>query len=300
MSLTAVVNTFAGKPMERGSERRGDAAWIGAMAADPAARWVVLREGQPLMTAGPARLARLEAGAARDLAATGGPELFLAIAAGGPVFAVEAAAGADGGGFADLRAVAGELPEEDAALAATARAVFAWHRRHRFCANCGAGTEAVDAGWKRVCPACAAQHFPRTDPVVIMLAIRGDRCLLGRGAAWPEGRYSALAGFLEPGESIEAACARELKEESGLTAVRVTYHSSQPWPLSPLGGQLMVGLFAEVADGEAVADGTELAEVRWITREEGRAVLAGTHPEVKAPPPMAIAHQLLRGWVESG
>jgi NAD+ diphosphatase len=237
MSLTPVVNTFAGTPLERWSERRGDPAWIAGLAAGTDARWVVFREGRPLLEDGQARLARLEAGPARALADAGGPELFLAVAAGGPVFAVEARAEADGA-FTDLRAVAGELPEEDAALAATARAVFAWHRRHGFCANCGAATAVTDAGWKRVCPACAAQHFPRTDPVVIMLAVRGDRCLLGRGAAWPEGRYSALAGFLEPGESIEAACARELKEESGLSAVQVTYHSSQPWPLSPLGGQL--------------------------------------------------------------
>jgi NAD+ diphosphatase len=199
----------------------------------------------------------------------------------------------------DLRGVAGALAPAEANIVATARAVFRWHARHGYCANCGVATKVMDAGWKRVCPSCAVEHFPRTDPVVIMLAIHEERCLLGRNAAWPEGRYSALAGFLEPGESIEDACARELKEESGLTAVRVRYHSSQPWPLSPLGGQLMIGLMAEVSDDQAEADGTELAELRWFTRDEIRAVLAGTHPEVKAPPPMAIAHQLIRAWAEA-
>ena len=297
MPLTDVANTFGAAPLERRSERRGDAAWIAAMRRDPAASWIVLSEGRPLLSGERPRLERLSGPPPWPGLSLSAPaeEVFLAVTDTGPVFAVEAET-AEGQGFADLRAVAAELPGEDAALAATARALFAWRRRHGFCANCGTATAGADAGWKRVCPACRAEHFPRTDPVVIMLALQGDRCLLGRGASWPAGRFSALAGFLEPGETIEAACARELKEESGLTAVRVRYHSSQPWPLSPLGGQLMIGLFAEVADGEAVADGTELAEVRWVTREEARAVLAGTHAEVTAPPPMAIAHQLLKTW----
>ena len=294
MGLGLAENTFSGGGLDRRSETRRDAEWAAARWAEPGARVVVLRAGDPLMDG--ARLALRPTGGAP--AATSGPDpLFLGFDPFGPVFALEAEAEA-AGDFADLRSVAGALPPAEANMVATARAVFRWHARHGFCANCGAGTQVVDAGWKRVCPSCAAEHFPRTDPVVIMLAVHGERCLLGRNAAWPEGRYSALAGFLEPGESIEDACARELKEESGLTAVRVTYHSSQPWPLSPLGGQLMIGLMAEVSDDRAKADGTELAELRWLTQDDIRAVLSGTHPEVKAPPPMAIAHQLIRAWVE--
>jgi len=288
------ANTFAGGGLDRGSDQRRDLGWAAARWGEPSARVLLLREGDPETSDG-----RLRLTPASGL--TGAPEvrtaLFLGFDAVGPVFAHEAAPEHEGA-FDDLRRLAGDLPPLEAHMAATARTLFRWHARHRFCANCGAATIMADAGWKRACSSCGAEHFPRTDPVVIMLALHGDRCLLGRNANWPEGRYSALAGFLEPGESIEDACARELKEESGLTAVRVTYHSSQPWPLSPLGGQLMIGLFAETADAEAVADGTELAEVRWITREEGRTVLAGAHPEVKAPPAMAIAHQLLKGWVE--
>jgi NAD+ diphosphatase len=153
----------------------------------------------------------------------------------------------------------------------------------------------AEAGWKRICPACRAEHFPRTDPGVIMLPVKGERCLVGRQAVWPPKMYSALAGFLEPGESIEEACARELKEEAGLTAVRVHYHSTQPWPYP---SSLMIGLVAEVASEDAVADGVELEEVRWLSREEAKAVIAGSHAETKAPGALAIAHQLLKAWSE--
>lgn len=302
-----VVNTFSDGGLDRRSETRRDDAWVAARWAEQGARVVVMRGGDPLVEG--ARLALISAGApsppwryAPVLPHEREGGLFLGFDATGPVFAMEAGADAPGE-FADLRTVAGSLSPAEANMAATARAVFRWHARHRFCANCGAETAPADAGWKRLCPKCGAEHFPRTDPVVIMLAVHdgpgGERCLLGRNASWPEGRYSALAGFLEPGESVEDACARELKEESGLSAVRVRYHSSQPWPLSPLGGQLMIGLFAEVSDDRARADGVEVADLRWFTREEMGRVLAGENAEVKAPPAMAIAHQLIRAWVET-
>jgi NAD+ diphosphatase len=293
MPLGLAQNTFSGGALDRRSETRRDVPWVAARWAEPGARTLVMRGGDPMLVEG--RLALPFA--AEAPAGEAGSSLFLGFDALGPMFAVEAGPEVEGE-FTDLRSVAGSLPASEANLAATARAVFRWHARHRFCANCGYPTDVADAGWRRTCPSCAAEHFPRTDPVVIMLALHEDRCLLGRNAGWPEGRYSALAGFLEPGESIEDACARELKEESGLTAVRVRYHSSQPWPLSPLGGQLMIGLFAEVQDDQAHADGVELADLRWFTRDQARATLDGTHPEVKSPPPMAIAHQLIRAWAE--
>ena len=158
-------------------------------------------------------------------------------------------------------------------------------------------------GWQRNCTndACKGEHFPRVDPVVIMLPVyKGGAepiCLLGRQAAWPEGRMSALAGFLEPGESIEEACARELHEEAGLKTVSVAYHSTQPWPFP---NSLMIGLIAEVSDDQARPDQTELESVAWLTRAEARAVLAGAHPTIQAPPPFAIAHSLIKAWAEAG
>ncbi len=174
------------------------------------------------------------------------------------------------GKFMDLRFAGGLLSAADAGIAATAKAVFEWHRRHGFCSVCGQPSEAAEAGWKRICTACKSEHFPRTDPVTIMLPTFGDSCLLGRQAVWPKGRFSTLAGFMEPGESIEAACAREVKEEAGLTVVEVRYHSSQPWPFPT---NLMIGLIVEVSDQNAAPDQTELEEVRWFTREELRRIL---------------------------
>jgi NAD+ diphosphatase len=242
---------------------------------------------------------------ARD--AVGGVDerlLFLGLWKETPVFAVEfegAADPADGplsglGRFEDLRGAAPLLPGPETGIAATAKSLFDWRVRHRFCSVCGHPSENADGGWKRVCPECRAEHFPRTDPVTIMLPVYGERCLLGRQSVWPAGRMSALAGFLEPGESIEEGCARELKEEAGLAATRVRYHSSQPWPYP---SSLMIGLIAEVESDQAEADGTELEAVRWFTRDEIRVMLTdGAFDGVNPPPPLAIAHQLLRAWVE--
>ena len=198
-----------------------------------------------------------------------------------------------------MRAAAAALPEADVAIAGTAKSLFDWRRRHGFCAACGKATDQASGGWRRVCAACGVEHFPRVDPVVIMLPVyKGGsepRCLLGRQAAWPEGRMSALAGFMEPGESIEEACAREVMEEAGLTVSGVVYHSSQPWPFP---AQLMIGLIAEVTTEDAAPDQTELEAVAWLTRAEARAVLAGTHGTIHAPPPFAIARRLLEAWAE--
>jgi NAD+ diphosphatase len=302
MPLSAVQNTFAGNPLDRASERRSDAAWIAGRLEEPGARVAALWNGSPLLDEGAEgpRLAYLDPALAGQLAEADGL-LFLGLGPEGPVFALELDDGSDPaegplrglGRFSDMRTAGALLPAGDGGIAATARAVFEWHRRHRFCSACGQPSRAADAGWRRVCPACRTEHFPRTDPVVIMLPTLGERCLLGRQAAWPDGRYSALAGFLEPGESIEEACARELREEAALETVSVVYHSSQPWPFP---SSLMIGLFAEVANDQATPDQTELEAVRWFSRDEVPELLGGRVEGVRPPPPLAIAHQLLKSW----
>jgi NAD+ diphosphatase len=303
-SSTGFINTFAGNPLDRASERRADADWLAARLEGGGSRAMVLWNGAPMVRDPEnerVRLAYIAAPLARELDPGRERLLFLGLDGGAAVFALDIEGAADPaegplaglGRFEALRDLAPQLPPEEAGIAATAKAVFEWRRRHRFCSACGQPSLPQDGGWKRICPVCSAEHFPRTDPVVIMLPVRGDRCLLGRQAAWPPGRYSALAGFLEPGESIEEACARELKEEAGLDALRVAYHSSQPWPYPT---NLMIGLIAEVAEGEARPDQTELEAVRWFTRTEARTLLDGALGELSAPPPLAIAHHLIRTW----
>ena len=186
-----------------------------------------------------------------------------------------------------------ELAPGEAATWAAARSVLDWHARHRFCANCGTPTTVFRAGWGRKCEACATEHFPRTDPVVIMIAEHDGRALLGRQAAWPAGRYSALAGFLEPGEAIEEAVARELHEEAGVRVHDVRYVASQPWPFP---SQLMIACVAQAEDDVLTLDTHELEDAIWVSRDEVRAVLAGGEGSFIAPPPHAIAHTLLTRW----
>jgi NAD+ diphosphatase len=307
MALSTIVNTFAGNPLNRASERRPDADWLKAQMDSPDSLAVALWNGKPLVEDAPGeralRIAYLSVPMVREMAAANDRLLFLGLWKETAVFAVDldgSADPADGplrgmGRFEDLRAVALRLPEADAAILATAKSMFEWRRKHSFCPNCGQPSTAVDGGWKRVCEACKTEHFPRTDPVVIMLPTFGEKCLLGRQAIWPKGMYSALAGFLEPGESIEEACAREVMEEAGLTAVAVRYHSTQPWPYP---SSLMIGLHAEVSHDQAAPDQTELEEVRWFSREETRALLRGELKGAAAPGAMAIAHQLIKAWAE--
>jgi NAD+ diphosphatase len=311
MPLTAFTNVFAGNPLDRVSDKRSNPDWVADKLADPGSLALVLWNGKPMVEtrkdetgakAG-AQIAYVRADLAGELSDAGERLLFMGLWQETAVFALDMEGTtdpADGpleglGRFEDLRGIALDLPAGDAAMLATAKAMFEWRRRHRHCSTCGQPSHPAEGGWKRVCPACKAEHFPRTDPVVIMLPIRGESCLLGRQAVWPQGMYSALAGFLEPGESIEEACAREVWEEAGLRTASVRYHSTQPWPYP---SSLMIGLFAEVEDGEAVADQNELEEVRWFTREEARTLIKGQLPGVRAPGTMAIAAQLLRAWAE--
>ena len=192
-----------------------------------------------------------------------------------------------------LLAALGMMAPGEAATWAAARSVLDWHARHGFCANCGSATAPFRAGWGRQCPSCATEHFPRTDPVVIMIAEHDGRALLGRQAAWPQGRYSALAGFLEPAESIEEAVAREIHEEAGVRVRNVRYIASQPWPFP---SQLMMACVAEADSDVLTLDTNELEEAIWVSRDDVRAVLAGAQTPFVAPPPYAIAHTLLTRW----
>jgi NAD+ diphosphatase len=308
MALDSFQNTFAGNPLNRASDRRGDAQWIASQLASAESLGVAIRNGRPLVEDakdGGKQIAYLPAKLVADLAQGEERLLFLGLWKDTAVFAVDLDGPADPaegpleglGKFEDLRAVALKLPHTEAAIVATAKQMFEWRRRHVHCAVCGQPSRAVDGGWKRKCPSCDTEHFPRTDPVVIMLAYHGDRCMLGRQEAWPKGMFSALAGFLEPGETIEEACARELNEEAGLHAVKVRYHSTQPWPYP---SSLMIGLIAEVEDEEGAPDQTELSEIRWFTRDEARQLIAGQIEGTFAPQRMAIAHQLIKAWVEEG
>lgn len=195
--------------------------------------------------------------------------------------------------FVELRSVMTRLVPVDAAMASTARALINWHRSHRFCSSCGEGSEISMSGWQRTCPACGATHFPRTDPVVIMLVRRGNRALLGRSPGWPEGMYSALAGFVEPGETLEAAVRREVREETGVRVRDVRYVAGQPWAWP---NSLMLGFVAE-AESEEITLDHELEDARWVTREEMVAIMAGLHPVIRRPRPGAIAHELVRRWL---
>ena len=195
-----------------------------------------------------------------------------------------------------ITAALSTLRPSEAAVYAAARSISEWHTRHRFCANCGQPTAIFRGGWARSCANCGVEHFPRVDPVVIMIAEHQDRALLGRGPGWPEGRYSALAGFLEPGESIEEAVAREIAEETGVRVNRVRYVASQPWPFP---SSLMIACIAEAEDDTITIDPHEIEDAIWVPRDAVRAVLAGaaTTPFLP-PPPYAIAHTLLTAWAE--
>jgi NAD+ diphosphatase len=277
-------NTFTGAALDRAGDRRTDEAWVARQLADPAARAVLA--GPEGVHVRDGRLALV------PLAELGGEPLLLGLGEdGGPVFAAEAADGA----LMGLREAAATLPRADGGLAAYAAALLNWHRRHRFCANCGRPTEIREAGHVRRCPSCGAEHHPRTDPVVIMLVLRGEEVLLGRQASWPRGRYSALAGFVEPGESLEEAVAREVLEEAQVVVGPPRYVSSQPWPFP---ASLMLGFTAPWASGEPVIGDEELEDARWFTRDQVRDAVEERGP-LRLPPPLAIARRLLDGWLET-
>ena len=221
------------------------------------------------------------------------PDIFLGISDGIAFFSELAQPHANPRAAFDTM---GLLTADDGPLFASALSLASWHARHRFCSNCGAETGIAKGGWSRECPFCSAQHFPRVDPVVIMLAEHDGRLLLGRQPQYLQGRYSALAGFVEPGESIEAAVARELHEEAGIAVADVRYVASQPWPFP---SSLMIGAHARALGDELTVDTTELDDARWFTRDEVAAALSGKEDAAFLPPPrFAIARTLLEHWLD--
>ena len=299
---------FSGNTLDRVSLRRADPAWLAEQWAHPGARVLPLWQLRPLVVGasrGPQQAGFVIPRVAQDLAGSEAPRVFLGLDGQSPLFALDVSAAQDPreqgplaglGEFVELRALAlrGELPPEELAICGTAKAMIDWHQRHGFCARCGAPTKPVDGGWRRRCGQCSADHFPRTDPVVIMLASLGERCLVGRGRQFPPGMFSALAGFLEPGETIEEGVRREIFEEAGIQVGKVRYHASQPWAFP---SSLMIGCLAEAQSEKICLGDDELAEARWLEREEVRALLSGGRREgLFLPPPMAIAHHLLHDW----
>jgi NAD+ diphosphatase len=274
---------FAGAPLDRAPRERRDPKWLEARRADSEARSLVMSERGLWVDGG--RLV---------LVPPNGDSVFLGLAGERPLFAQHAGdAEPERGRPAGLREAATELPAEEAALAAYAGSLLSWHRRHRFCANCGAPTDQADGGHERHCPACDAHHFPRTDPVVIVRVVDGDRLLLGRQARWPERRYSVLAGFVEPGETLEEAVRREVREESSVDVGEVAYVASQPWPFP---SSLMIGFHATAEAGEPHPGDGELADVRWFERAEVESAAAGDG-SLRLPPPYSISRRLIDGWL---
>lgn len=304
--------------LERAAHHRRDAAWLDKAFAADNVQILVMREGMPLVegsappTAPSAIGTRLAPG--RPILWLGAQAAMLSAKAtriflgetdkGSPVFALELPASfildaspiAGLGVFEDFRAAASGFSPFEGGAAATARCLFEWHRKNGFCANCGDRTKIEEAGWKRKCGDCGMEHFPRVDPVAIMLAVRGDKCLLGRQAAWRPGFWSCLAGFVEPGETIEQAAAREMLEEAGVRCTtRADYLFCQPWPFSH---SLMIGLILEADAEDITVDTSELETARWFTREEAAAMMAGTHPDAYAPPHFAVAHHVIKAWLD--
>ncbi len=284
------VTGLTGSPLDRADHLRRDAAAMITLRADRDARWLVMDNLNPVLTKDerPDIFWAWRSDVPHDA-----PSVFLGLDGEKPRFATAAPIDELDGVAMDARQAAMLLGDGRAAIIAHARSLLDWHARHGFCAACGGKTAMEKAGYARRCTFCQAEHFPRTDPVVIMLAVKGDHALVGRQPRFPKRFLSALAGFVEPGENLEEAVARELFEEAGIRVDRVRYLASQPWPFP---SSLMVACFAEARGFEITLDEDELEEARWVTKDEVRAALAGTG-DWSAPPPLAIARTLLEEWV---
>lgn len=311
MKIAELV-TFGGSGLDRQAGLRRDAEGLAAALA----RGTVLPiwRGKPMM----AGVRPVWVPAGHPVLALAGPAVFLGMDDGVPRFAADLSdwspeAGADAPeagffdatvqrhpalageeGFVELRGVMTQLTAREAELVATAKALLQWHRSHGFCSACGARSEMAMGGWQRTCPACGANHFPRTDPVVIMLVTHGNSVLLGRSPGWPEGMFSLLAGFVEPGETMEAAVRREVAEETGVCCGAVAYLASQPWPFP---ASLMIGARTEALGRDIRIDPEELEQALWVSREELVQSFAGRHPLIRPARHGSIANFILRNWL---
>lgn len=296
---------FVTHPIDRAAHlRRNDDKLFALETHKDARAYVVHRDSILVKQGADGPRALLTLDEARKFGANPGT-IFLGLNDGAAIFGmgIAAAAAEDLMGRNDvavenLRAVAasGAIAPRELSTIAMAKSLVTWHQRHGFCANCGTRTSMKEGGWKRDCPQCKAEHFPRTDPVVIMLVTDGDKCLLGRQAQFPPTMWSCLAGFVEAAETIENAVKREILEESNIRCTDVTYYMTQPWPYP---SSLMIGCSARATSTEIVVDKSELEDARWFARDEAIAMLNRTHPQgLTGPHPVAIAHHLLANWIK--
>ncbi len=303
--LGRMTHRFAGNPLDRGERERRDERWIEEQKTHPASRFLPISDLNILISDSASPELRWLSFEEKTQLGLDAKVFFLGSYSGRSHFVIDVS-GEDaavsrlcGDGqlkFEDARTAGENLSVLEAGLVAQARSQVAWHSRHGFCSVCGEKTHAERGGGVRRCPACGSEHFPRTDPVVIVVVHDGERCLLGQSrnrAAFRGNRYSALAGFMDQGESVEEAVAREVMEESGIGIKNVRYHSSQPWPFP---SSLMIGCHAEAATTEIAMDNEEMSDVRWFSREEVLLALEGRSDELTVPGPIAIAHHLLKAW----
>ncbi len=303
MPITAEPLAFAGNPLDRASDQRTDPQWIDAQLRDASSIILPLYRGDPLIREGRAVFL---SSAARAEFPQRSPVVLLGLRNGAAHFAVDFsdapspqdAPFAEFGAYTPLREAAYALPGDELSIIGEARWYLDWHRRHAHCAVCGAKSEIRDGGAKRQCPECAAEHFPRSDPVAIVLAVHGDACLLGRGSHFPPGVLSTLAGFVEACETPEECAVRELREEAGVTLTAVQYQFSQPWPFP---SSLMMGFFAEAKDRALTLDTKEIVEAHWFDRAAIESLLAGSAREdFRLPPRFTIARRLIERWAAGG
>ncbi|MGC2442129.1 NAD(+) diphosphatase [Candidatus Binatus sp.] len=303
---------FAGSALNRASEKRTDANWIESKRREPSSLTLPMWRLEPFILGSeksgpPFELGLVRAEIVDSIAGAEAVCILLGLDGERAVFALDVSAAGDSanigalaglGYFRDARVAGSMVSIKDSAIIAQAKAMIDWHQRHGFCPKCGAPTKIMDAGYRRLCGQCNAEHFPRVDPVVIMLATHGEACLVGRGKLFPPGMFSALAGFVEPGETIEEAVRRELMEEASVKVGEVSYYATQPWPFP---SSLMIGCFAKADSRAAKVDENELAEVRWLERGVARGLIEGKQIEgIRVPPPVAIAHHLIKTWALGG